>query len=71
MADKAADIFCYTFDELLDQHADFTRYFNWLESFVIEKKINTDYIPLACRRDICDQNSKEKTDGMEYLLGFF
>jgi formylglycine-generating enzyme required for sulfatase activity len=66
MADKEADIFCYTFDELLDQHADFTRYFNWLETFVKDKKINTDYISLACRRDIYDQNSKEKTGEEHY-----
>ncbi len=66
MADKAADIFCYTFDELLDQHADFTRYFNWLESFVKDKKIISDYISLACRRDIYDQSSKEKTGEERY-----
>jgi len=60
MADKEDIIFCYTFDELLDEHADFTRYFDWLETFVKDHGIETDYIPLACRRDIYDQNSKEK-----------
>ena len=65
-ANKEENIFCYTFDELLDEHADFTRYFNWLESFVKDKKINTDYIPLACRRDIYDQNNKQKTGEERY-----
>ena len=66
LANKEDSIFCFTFDKLLDEHADFTRYFNWLETFVKDHNINIDYIPLACRRDIYDQNSKEKIGEERY-----
>ena len=66
MADKEDNIFCYTFDELLDENADFTKYFNWLDAFVNDHKIDKDYVPLACRRDIYDQTSKEKTGEERY-----
>jgi len=49
MADQDEKIFCFTFDELLDEHADFSRYFSWLEGFINERNIDADYVPLACR----------------------
>ncbi|MDM8553576.1 SUMF1/EgtB/PvdO family nonheme iron enzyme [Desulfococcaceae bacterium HSG7] len=65
-AKQENNIFCYTFDELLDEHADFSRYFKWLEEFVEKRAIDTDYTPLACKRDIYDEDTKEKTDSEKY-----
>jgi predicted NACHT family NTPase/formylglycine-generating enzyme required for sulfatase activity len=65
-ADNDEKLFCYTFDELLDEHADFSRYFKWLDSFVKERNIHVDYIPLACKRDIYDETSKEKIHDEHY-----
>ncbi len=61
-AEEDGNVFCYTFDELLDEQADFTKYFEWLEGFVKERHINSEYIPLACSRDIVDKITKEKID---------
>ncbi len=61
MAEKDDSLFCYTFDELLDEQADFSKYFKWLESYAKERAIGEDYIPLACRRDIYDRTSGKKT----------
>ncbi|MEM8723449.1 MAG: hypothetical protein AAGE84_29890 [Cyanobacteria bacterium P01_G01_bin.39] len=50
-AKKASDykenkhLFCYTFDELIDEKADFSNYFRWLEAEVKHKQIDTP-IPL-------------------------
>lgn len=42
------DLFCYTFDELLDETADFSGYSEWLESEIKRLGIDTKYVPLAC-----------------------
>ncbi|MDJ0703798.1 MAG: pentapeptide repeat-containing protein, partial [Leptolyngbyaceae cyanobacterium MO_188.B28] len=55
---KHPEIFCYTFDELLDEEADFTNYFQWLEQEIEHMGISDEtYIPLAC-------NKKEGTDSV-------
>ncbi len=66
MADQEKRIFCYTLDELLDEQADFRRYVEWLDSFVKEQRIDKDYVPLACRRDLFDSVTKEKTGEERY-----
>lgn len=46
---RELELLCYTFDELLDQDANFTNYFNWLHEEVTRQGINDDtYVPLAC-----------------------
>ncbi len=60
------NIFCYTFDELIDDHADFSRYFEWLKTFVNEQHIDTDYIPLACKRDTYDEDGNKREKGERY-----
>ncbi len=57
---KDDKIFCFTFDELLDEQADFMKYFDWLKGFVKDRKIDKEYIPLSCKRGVYDQNTKEK-----------
>ena len=59
-------VLCYTFDELLDEHADFTRYFNWLELFIKRHDIEKYYIPLACARSLADPVTREKVDHERY-----
>jgi predicted NACHT family NTPase len=44
------DLFCYTFDELLDEAADFREYLNWLETEVKRREIDQKYVPLACSK---------------------
>ncbi|EKU96559.1 WD40 repeat-containing protein [Leptolyngbya sp. PCC 7375] len=55
-----ADITCYTFDELLDEDADFGRYLEWLEEEIKAKGIDTGYLPLSCRKDELSPNSQQK-----------
>ncbi|PAX52321.1 hypothetical protein CK510_19970 [Brunnivagina elsteri CCALA 953] len=42
---------CYTFDELIDQDADFSGYLDWLEAEVVKRGINKKYVPLSCTKE--------------------
>lgn len=53
-------LFCYTFDELIDQEADFSRYCNWLEVQVKQRGMDLKYVPLACSKAEVDPNTKQK-----------
>ena len=53
-------ITCYTFDELLDEDADFSKYLDWLEAEIKSKGIDTEYLPLACRKDELDPVTQRK-----------
>ena len=44
-------ILCYTFDELIEENADFTGYFDWLEREVKSRGIDQYYVPLACTKE--------------------
>ncbi|MEA5466597.1 NACHT and WD40 repeat domain-containing protein [Leptothoe sp. PORK10 BA2] len=55
-----ADISCYTFDELLDEDADFSKYLAWLEAHIKTRKVDTEYLPLACRKDELDPVNQQK-----------
>lgn len=48
------DLFCYAFDELLDEHADFSGYLDWLETEVKRQRIDRMYVPLACTKEELD-----------------
>jgi predicted NACHT family NTPase len=50
---------CYTFDELLDEQADFSPYINWLEAEVKSKGIDKMYVPLACTKEEFDSVTKQ------------
>jgi predicted NACHT family NTPase len=54
------DLFCYTFDALLDEHADFSGYFDWLEAEVKHRGIDWMYVPLACTQEEFDPVTKNK-----------
>jgi WD40 repeat protein len=51
---------CYTFDELLDQDADFSGYLNWLEAEIKCRNIETKYVPLACTKEELDPFTKRR-----------
>ncbi len=53
-------VFCYTFDELIDQDADFSNYLNWLETEVKRRGIDTKYVPLACIKEEIDPVTKRQ-----------
>jgi predicted NACHT family NTPase len=60
------DLFCYTFDELLDEHADFSRYLDWLEHEVTRLGIDRMYVPLACVKEEFDPITKERMGRSRY-----
>lgn len=46
---RELELFCYTFDELIDEGVNFTPYFKWLEEQLKKRGINDKtYVPLAC-----------------------
>ena len=59
-------LYCYTFDEILDQSADFKRYFDWLESEVKRLAIDKMYVPLACTKEEFDPVTKQKITVSRY-----
>ncbi len=48
------DLFCFTFDELLDQDADFEGYLDWLTGEIEKRQIEGRYVPLACVKEEFD-----------------
>ncbi|HEY9614846.1 NACHT domain-containing protein, partial [Allocoleopsis sp.] len=57
---------CYTFDELLDQDADFSGYLDWLEAEVKRRDIEKKYVPLACTKEEFDPITKRKLAASRY-----
>ncbi|MEL7359730.1 MAG: NACHT domain-containing protein, partial [Cyanobacteria bacterium J06560_6] len=54
------EISCYTFDELIDEDADFSKYLDWLEADIQQRGVDVGYLPLACRKDELDAVSQRK-----------
>jgi hypothetical protein len=52
--------FCYTFDDLLDETADFTGYLEWLDSEVKKRGIDKGYISQSCYKEEFDLTTKKK-----------
>jgi predicted NACHT family NTPase len=57
---------CYTFDELLDQDADFSGYLTWLETEVKRREIEQKYVPLACTKEEIDLVTKRRIAASRY-----
>ena len=51
---------CYTFDELLDQDADFSGYLEWLESEIQKRQIAISYVPLGCAKEELDPITQQR-----------
>lgn len=60
------NLFCYTFDELLDEDANFSGYLAWLESEVKRRGVDQMYVPLACTKDEFDPSVKQKIGQARY-----
>jgi Domain of unknown function (DUF4062)/Pentapeptide repeats (8 copies)/NACHT domain len=58
--DRDKIVSCYTFDELLDLDADFSQYLDYLGKEIQRRKIDTTYVPLACKKDELDPKTKER-----------
>jgi predicted NACHT family NTPase len=52
--DESKHLSCMTFDELIDQDADFEPYLTWLEDEVIKRGIYRKYVSLACDKEEID-----------------
>ncbi|MBR8832557.1 MAG: NACHT domain-containing protein [Stigonema ocellatum SAG 48.90 = DSM 106950] len=57
---------CYTFDELIDQDADFSGYLDWLEAEVKRRQIDTKYVPLACTKEEFDPVTQHRMGVSRY-----
>ena len=59
-------LFCYTFDELIDEAVNFSGYLNWLETEVKRQKIDTLYVPLACTKEELDPKTQQSLGKSRY-----
>ena len=59
-------LFCYTFDELLDETADFGPYLDWLEADIQRRRIPEHYIPLACSKEELDPITNQRLATSRY-----
>nr|WP_202895591.1 NACHT domain-containing protein [Iningainema tapete] len=57
---------CYTFDELIDQDADFSGYLEWLEAEVKRREIDKKYVPLACTKEEFDSTTQRRIGVSRY-----
>jgi len=57
---------CFTFDELLDQDADFSGYLTWLESEIEQRGIDQKYVPLACLKEEIDPDTHQRIGVSRY-----
>jgi len=60
------NLFCYTFDELIDLDADFSGYCQWLEEQVKQRGMDVKYVPLGCSKAEVDPNTKQKIGVSHY-----
>lgn len=60
--------FCYTFDELLDEDIDFSKYFEWVEQEVKSKDIHKKYISLFCQKRVFDKEHYHAIDSSKYKI---
>lgn len=57
---------CYTFDEFLDQDADFSGYLTWLEQEIHQRGIDEKYVPLACVKEEVDPATRQRIGVSRY-----
>ena len=57
---------CYTFDELIDQDADFSGYLDWLGAEVKRRQIDTKYVSLACTKEEFDPVTQHRRGVSRY-----
>jgi predicted NACHT family NTPase len=64
--DENRHLDCYTFDELIDQDADFSGYLDWLEAEVKRREIDKKYVSLACAKEEFDPVTKRRIGVSRY-----
>jgi len=57
---------CCTFDELIDEDADFSQYLEWLEGEIKRLKIDERYVALACCKDEIDSRTQQRMGKSQY-----
>ncbi|MBG1260639.1 NACHT and WD40 repeat domain-containing protein, partial [Nostoc commune] len=60
------DLECLTFDELIDQDADFSGYVDWLKAEIKRREIDKKYVPLGCRKEEFDPLTKRRLGVSRY-----
>lgn len=55
---KSGNVLCFNFDELIEQHIDLSKYFEWIKKEVSQKKIDERYISVGCERVELETGSK-------------
>ena len=63
------DLMGLTFDELLDQDADFGGYVEWLEREIVDRKVEARYVPLACSKEEFDPVTHQRLGVSQYGEG--
>jgi WD40 repeat protein len=56
----------YTWDELLDQDADFSGYLDWLGAEIAQRGIEARYVPLACTKEEVDPVTHQRLGVSRY-----
>ncbi len=63
---KQDNLAVYTFDELIDEHANWDKYFTWLEEEVKRRGVDRYYVDLSCTKDDIDPETKKKLGTSRY-----
>jgi WD40 repeat protein len=59
---------CLTFDELIDQDADFTPYLDWLEREISRREIDLYYVDLGCTKGEFDADTRSLRGTSKYSV---
>jgi predicted NACHT family NTPase len=59
---------CLTFDELIDQDADFTPYLDWLEREISKREIDRYYVDLGCTKGEFDADTRSLRGTSKYSV---
>jgi predicted NACHT family NTPase len=59
---------CLTFDELIDQDADFTPYLDWLEREISKREIDRYYVDLGCTKGEFDADTRTLRGTSKYSV---
>ncbi|MGK7911264.1 MAG: NACHT domain-containing protein [Synechococcus sp.] len=66
LGEAGETLLCYTFDEFIDETADFTPYMEWLETEIRSKKLEKLYVPLGCKKEEVEQKTHRILAVSEY-----
>jgi WD40 repeat protein len=67
-SDDDRNLDCLTFDELIDQDADFTPYLDWLEREISKREIDRYYVDLGCTKGEFDADTRSLRGTSKYSV---